>query len=876
MNKSWLLIGLLILAFPLLLAGNPLAKPFSGLIVKFSEPIPAGIELRVRTLEKTGWSSWTQVEPDEDAGKGPPEVLLNVNESTDYQYQWTDHDMNLIPPTITIEPLNYGQIKSMHPSWTAGVSLPSSVNIISRETWGADEELLYANPENPSQTNGETEETGGPEFDGTDEIERVVTENSFGRPYRWPLKYAKEMKIMVLHHTASVKNLDNPEVAIQNIYYYHSVRRGWGDIGYNYLIDPKGNIYEGRYGGNKIIAGHVYGMNRVSVGIGVLGNYDEGEIPAEVLRSILALTNTLGKRYGIDPDGRTVYKEKSYLNIMGHRDGGNTTCPGKFLYQKLFGTRELLASVLSGANSTLFEDTESRDFIVLPPESEKTFTVQLKNKGTVTWTQASLINSNTTSIFEDLKFITSITNPLLIASLANGPIAPGQTGVFSGKIKSTISSGLFLFEPKLSVNGANPSNPAIPLAVFVQGVSPSYEIITRHDPKNELVPGETAEGYIELKNLTNVTWKNSGQNPIKLVTANPRKRISPFTGSTVLGTLSQPEVKPGDIGRFTFSLKAPTISKTYQEHFIPEISGIRYLEDKNLHLDFTVKSSENSVPIAPPSFIRIKLSFPETSAKIQGSTPIILYNGNIRLRTFTSDTIIKISKTLAGKLYVRTPTRNYILSGPVRLKNTFDTGYLSVLNWERKDKDFRRLIEARIVDGKLILVNELPLEEYLAGIAEEPNDAPYEKIKAIMVIARSYAKFYMTQAEKFPGKPYHLDDDPKNSQKYLGYGYEKRAPNVFKAVKETAGKVVTYNGKVVKTPYFSQSDGRTRSALEAFGWTNTPYLQSVDDPDCEGLEQRGHGVGLSGCGAKARALRGETFEQIIKYYYQGVEIFTQN
>ncbi len=80
----------------------------------------------------------------------------------------------------------------------------------------------------------------------------------------------------------------------------------------------------------------------------------------------------------------------------------------------------------------------------------------------------------------------------------------------------------------------------------------------------------------------------------------------------------------------------------------------------------------------------------------------------------------------------------------------------------------------------------------------------------------------------------------------------------------------------MKTPYFNKSDGRTRSAKEVWGWTNTPYLVSVPDPLCKSEDQKlsGHGVGLSGCGADGAAARGYTAEQILHYYYPGTIIST--
>jgi len=141
------------------------------------------------------------------------------------------------------------------------------------------------------------------------------------------------------------------------------------------------------------------------------------------------------------------------------------------------------------------------------------------------------------------------------------------------------------------------------------------------------------------------------------------------------------------------------------------------------------------------------------------------------------------------------------------------------------------------------------------------------------VLARSYARFYMDDANrKFPGMPYDGSDDPDIFQKYLGYGLEKRSPNFVGAVAVTEDEVVTYNSKLIKPPYFNQSDGRTRSGQEVWGWTDTPYLVSVADPWCSGMTLQGHGVGLSGYGATKQAEAGKTYDEIIKYYYQGVAI----
>ncbi len=190
-------------------------------------------------------------------------------------------------------------------------------------------------------------------------------------------------------------------------------------------------------------------------------------------------------------------------------------------------------------------------------------------------------------------------------------------------------------------------------------------------------------------------------------------------------------------------------------------------------------------------------------------------------------------------------------------------------------RSYRGTIECRIVDGSLVLINELPLEEYLSGLAEEPDTEPFEKQRAFAVAARTYALWYLDPANrKFPGKPYDGSDSPAEFQVYAGIGFEEKNPRWTEAVVSTERQVLTKNGNLIKPPYFSASDGRTRSPDE-IGWKNFPFAEifsSKPDPWCEGMGLRGHGVGMSGCGAKAQALEGRTGEEILRYYYPGTVI----
>jgi peptidoglycan hydrolase-like amidase len=208
--------------------------------------------------------------------------------------------------------------------------------------------------------------------------------------------------------------------------------------------------------------------------------------------------------------------------------------------------------------------------------------------------------------------------------------------------------------------------------------------------------------------------------------------------------------------------------------------------------------------------------------------------------------------------------------GTVRISSR--DGITTVASWKKDANHFRGTIECRVIEGALVLINELPMEDYMAGLAEEPDTEAFEKQRAFAIAARSYAAHYTESSNrKFPGMPYDGDDSPARFQQYGGLVFEEQNPEWVRAVRDTSGLVLRKNGQVLKAAYFSSDDGRTRSPEEN-GWNGFPFAEvftSKPDPWCSGMELRGHGVGMSGCGAKGQAEEGKTAEEILRYYYPG-------
>ena len=171
----------------------------------------------------------------------------------------------------------------------------------------------------------------------------TVSRKDWGSPQgesspKWTPVY-KRVTHMVIHHTATSNNDTDYAARVRSIWYYHSKTRGWGDVGYNYMIDPNGVIYEGRAGGDDVEAGHAYPFNVGTMGVGLLGNFMKTLPTQAAQRSLVDLLSWKSAQRGIDPHavapltgytecgGKVVYTRNT---ISGHRDFKGEACKRKF------------------------------------------------------------------------------------------------------------------------------------------------------------------------------------------------------------------------------------------------------------------------------------------------------------------------------------------------------------------------------------------------------------------------------------------------------------------------------------------------------------------------------------------------------------------
>ena len=207
----------------------------------------------------------------------------------------------------------------------------ADVDFLSRAAWGADESLRF-------------DENGNELFPQT----------------YWPVQ------TVTVHHTATGNDDPDPAARVRAIYRFHTIDEDFGDIGYHFLIDEAGLVYEGRWSGTDgtpgfdsagrmVNAAHVGGFNAGNVGIALLGTFtDRSPTPAARQSLTNLLAEILGPRQ-IDPLGTVNYVNpisgatRTVAAIPGHRDWAATLCPGDVLAGELAAIRQDVADILDPA-----------------------------------------------------------------------------------------------------------------------------------------------------------------------------------------------------------------------------------------------------------------------------------------------------------------------------------------------------------------------------------------------------------------------------------------------------------------------------------------------------------------------------------------------
>jgi len=271
------------------------------------------VQFRTRSL--TGrWSSWEAAAPE---AEDQPDAGTDERMRTD---SWRLGNPWWVGPSDRIEYRLRGRVTKLRAFfvWSASAGVPARTlqragapTIVPRSGWNADETIRRANP-----------------------------------------SFAPVLRLALVHHTAGANGYSAAQspAIVRAIQLYHVKGNGWNDIGYNFLVDRFGQVFEGRYGGieRNVVGAHAEGFNTGSVGVALLGEYGSlavAQKARDALATLLAWrldvahvdpATTLSFVSGGNarfPAGLPVFLR----TVSGHRDTGFTDCPGNALYNLLTG-----------------------------------------------------------------------------------------------------------------------------------------------------------------------------------------------------------------------------------------------------------------------------------------------------------------------------------------------------------------------------------------------------------------------------------------------------------------------------------------------------------------------------------------------------------
>ena len=222
-------------------------------------------------------------------------------------------------------------------------------------------------------------------------------------------------------------------------------------------------------------------------------------------------------------------------------------------------------------------------------------------------------------------------------------------------------------------------------------------------------------------------------------------------------------------------------------------------------------AAAGSVAAMRPETVRVAILKGNDTVRLDG-TGILLTDG--RGMPLKVDMPLEVKRTRDGLSVNGRSVDGVVASAPVRV----------TVN----GKGYRALVEVSAADKGLLVVNELPLEEYLIGLinCEISSAWPMEAIKAQAVIARSYA-VYQRQARR--GAVYQLESSVMD-QVYEGCDLEDS--RAARGVQETSGEVLAYDDKVIQAFYHANCAGHTESSRNVWGMS-IPYLQGVPCQYCQ-------------------------------------------
>lgn len=566
-------------------------------------------------------------------------------------------------------------------------------------------------------------------------------------------------------------------------------------------------------------------------------------------------------------------------------------------------------------------------------------TIEVKNNGSKTWQNSGSRFVSLYSVrsnYHDFDFYSN--GPGWISKsqvrLASETVAPGQTGKVSLLLQAPNTPGEHTDYLRLAVEDYSwINNGEVKFVINVKsdtgqndnsssdGDQEKEDDIYKDDgyqamflissgKELALKSGETTKFRLGFKNVGEKAWNKSGSRYVSLYTVDPDYRVSRFAKVASASTgwldtnqvaMSQNQVLPGQLAYFDFELVAPVTPGQYFEKFRLAVEDYTWIKGGDFSLPITVvgKSStsnkqtgsgNNKVSTDSGPMMRVGLFNSTDAFSVTSDSPFEVRTGSGKLLSSVpakTEVVVDYVENTGKYSVVVVGLTTQTVDDHVVLQALDNDTIMEVLSYERRlpwnpavnENLFRGSLEVRYseADDDTWLINILPMELYLRGIAETSSSSPVEFLKVMSVAARTYATYHYQRQTKHADRHFYVGSSD-GDQVYKGYALEKRHPSLVEAVIATEGEVVTYTDpstnetKLAITPYFSWSDGRTRDWSEVWGG-DVPWCKSVPVPYDVGKTLYGHGVGMSARGGLYMvADEGKTYDQVLKYFFRGIEI----
>lgn len=296
--------------------------------------VPAGIQ--VRTLGEEGWSEWHELEIDDTAPDPGTADAMNVRAGTEALWVGQSEALQLSFDTDSddAQDLRVALVSSPEVDLPQEPAVTDGGMAVAQTLWTGEAAVATVS---------------GPPV-------RVITRAEWGAaPQSCRPDVASRLVGATVHHTAGSNGYATVAQAMQQIrndQRYHMVGRGWCDLGYNFVVDKWGNLYEGRAESltRPVIGVHAGGFNTSTVGVTMLGTYNS--VPsAATQRTVGAIIGWRLGAYAVNPQSSMTYRTGEGQNskfrnqdvhlprIFGHRDVAYTACPGNGGYAALGNIR---------------------------------------------------------------------------------------------------------------------------------------------------------------------------------------------------------------------------------------------------------------------------------------------------------------------------------------------------------------------------------------------------------------------------------------------------------------------------------------------------------------------------------------------------------